>query len=101
MRIAHVTATFPPYYGGTGNVCFHNALGRAKAGHEVTVITPAQLGAPYQYPHELNVEPLPTFFRLGNVPIFRCGIKFDKYDIIHLHYPFYAGAEAVLLAARR
>ncbi|MBM4431358.1 MAG: glycosyltransferase family 4 protein, partial [Chloroflexi bacterium] len=36
MRIAHVTATFPPHYAGTGVVCYHNALGLARLGHQVT-----------------------------------------------------------------
>ena len=26
LRVAQVTATFPPYHGGTGNVCYHNAV---------------------------------------------------------------------------
>jgi len=41
MRIAHVTATFPPYYSGTGMVCYHNALELARRGHDVTVFTAA------------------------------------------------------------
>jgi glycosyltransferase involved in cell wall biosynthesis len=47
------------------------------------------------------VERIPVFFRFGNVPIVRPGTRFDRYDIVHLHYPFYVGAEMVLLAARR
>ena len=39
MKIAHVSATFPPYQGGTGNVCYHNARQLARLGHEVHVFT--------------------------------------------------------------
>jgi len=37
--VAHVVATFPPYWAGTGNVAYHNALELARRGHEVTVLT--------------------------------------------------------------
>jgi hypothetical protein len=39
LRIAHITATFPSNYTGTGMVCYHNALGLARRGHQVTVFT--------------------------------------------------------------
>ena len=47
MRIAHVTATFPPYYAGTGNVCYHNARVLAARGHEVHVYTADWPGEPF------------------------------------------------------
>ena len=37
MRIAHITATFPPYLGGTGNVCYAYGRELARRGHAVTV----------------------------------------------------------------
>lgn len=39
MKIAEVSATFPPYNAGTGNVCYHNSLELKKLGHDVTVYT--------------------------------------------------------------
>ena len=39
MKIAQVSATFPPYMAGTGNVCYHYAIELAKLGHDVTVFT--------------------------------------------------------------
>src|ERR1019366_9897119 len=45
VRIAHVWATFPPYAGGTGNVCYHNARVMAARGHEVHVFTTAHPGS--------------------------------------------------------
>ena len=32
MKIAQVTAIFPPYMTGTGNVCYYNSLELAKLG---------------------------------------------------------------------
>jgi len=104
MRVAHVTATFPPYYGGTGAVCYHNAVGLARLGHEVTVVTaePAigvrHLG--YADPPEIVVRRLPVLWRVGNAPIVQgLGSALEGYDLVHLHYPFYFGAEVVYLRA--
>ena len=47
MRIAHLTATFPPYPGGAGNTAFRFAREQAERGHHVEVFTaPADGGAP-------------------------------------------------------
>ena len=97
MRIAHVTATFPPYYGGTGTVCYHNALGLARAGHDVTVITANHPPGDHAYPEEITVRRLPVLFRIGNAPLLPGLLALEGFDIIHLHYPFYFGAETVFL----
>ena len=39
LRIAHLTATFPPYPGGAGNTCYRFAKGQAERGHHVEVFT--------------------------------------------------------------
>ena len=39
MEIAQVSATFPPYMAGTGNVCYHYATELANLGYEVTAFT--------------------------------------------------------------
>jgi hypothetical protein len=47
LRIAHLTATFPPYPGGAGNTCYRFARGQADRGHKVEVFTaPAEGRAP-------------------------------------------------------
>jgi glycosyltransferase involved in cell wall biosynthesis len=100
MRIAHVTATFPPYHGGTGNTCFHNARELARRGHEVHVFSAALTGAPAHELHEgFTVHRLRPLVRVGNAPVLpgllwtlRC------FDVIHLHYPFFGG-EITALAA--
>ena len=39
MKIAEIVATLPPYHGGMGYCCFHNADQLAKLDHDVTVFT--------------------------------------------------------------
>lgn len=100
MRIAHVTATFPPYRGGTGNVCFQSARALARRGHEVHVFTAAQLGPPgEEVGAGVMVHRLRALLRVGNAP-FLPGLlgALRGFGVIHLHYPFIGGAEMVRLA---
>ncbi len=100
MNVAYVIATFPPHIGGMGEVCFQEARGMAERGHSVTVFTLNYPKAFYQD------EDLPfTVVRLKGVLKFGdAGFvpnlfgKLKNFDIVHLHYPFYGGAEWVLLA---
>jgi glycosyltransferase involved in cell wall biosynthesis len=100
MRIAHVTATFPPYYGGTGMVCYHNALGLAKLGHQVTVFTADYPPGDCVYPGEITVRRLPVTFRIGNAPLLPGLLEIKEFDIVHLHYPFIFGAEMIWAVSR-
>jgi glycosyltransferase involved in cell wall biosynthesis len=100
LRIAHVTATFPPYWGGTGNVAYYNALELARRGHEVTVITAAHPPGPYEYPSEIAVKRLPVGFRFGNAPFVPGLLNARGFDVIHLHHPFIFGAEMVSAVSR-
>jgi glycosyltransferase involved in cell wall biosynthesis len=97
MRIAHVTATFPPHYTGTGVVCYHNALGLARLGHQVTVFTADYPPGDHAYPEEITVRRLPVLFRIGNGPILPGLLGLGGFEIVHLHYPFYFGSETVFL----
>lgn len=101
MRIAHVSATFPPYWAGTGNVCYHNARELARRGHEVQVLTAAAPGLPGEdVVADVQVRRLPVALRAGNAPLLPGLIgALRGFDIIHLHYPFILGAEMVSLAA--
>lgn len=100
MRIAHVTATFPPYYAGTGLVCYHNALELARRGHRVTVYTAAVQGETSQEPTGIEVRRLPPAIRFGNAPLLPGLLGLDGFDIIHLHYPFIFGAELIRLVSQ-
>ncbi len=97
MRIAHVSAVFPPYSSGTGNVCYFNAVELGKLGHEVHVFTATA-------PNPVRLEELPgvTVHRLrplmqvGNAPVLLQLLwRLRTFDIVHLHYPFISGAELV------
>lgn len=101
LRIAHVTATFPPYRGGTGNVCYHNARELARRGHDVHVFTAAISGVSGDEQRDgITIHRLRPLLRVGNAPILP-GLftALRGFDVIHLHYPFFGG-EITTLAAR-
>jgi glycosyltransferase involved in cell wall biosynthesis len=103
LRIAHITATFPPYRGGTGHVCYQNALHLARRGHQVTVFT----AAPDQITRspdemdalEFEVCRLKPLLRIGNAPLLPGLVRLRGFDLIHLHWPFIFGAELTWLTA--
>lgn len=97
MRIAHVTATFPPHYSGTGIVCYHQALGLAQLGHTVTVFTADCSLGHADDPVEIAVRRLPVLFRFGNAPFLPGLLNLAAFDVLHLHYPFYFGSEMVFV----
>jgi glycosyltransferase involved in cell wall biosynthesis len=99
MRIAHVTATFPPNYTGTGNVCYHNARQLARRGHEVHVYTARVHGAPSREVRDhVHVHRLRPWLHYGNAPFLPdLFFHLKSFDLVHLHLPFYGGCEAVYL----
>ena len=108
LRVAHVTATFPPYRGGTGSVAWHNARELARLGHDVHVFTaaptdrhPGDAAPRRDDPPGVVVHRLRPLLRVGNAP-FLPGLlpALRPFDLIHLHYPFFFGAETVLAASR-
>src|SRR4051812_10166379 len=66
--VTHVTATFPPYPGGTGTVVYHNARELARRGHDVRVVT-ATSSVGEHHDHDVPVTHVPTSFRVGNAPL--------------------------------
>ena len=103
MRVAHVTATFPPYLGGTGNVCYHNASELARRGHAVhvyTAATPSGSEGVREVAGGMRVHRLRPLLRAGNAPVLLGLVRVLRgFDLIHLHYPFILGAELVRLAS--
>jgi glycosyltransferase involved in cell wall biosynthesis len=99
LRIAHVTATFPPYYGGTGNVCYHNARVLAARGHDVQVFT-ADWQGKVDDPQGVTVHRLRRFGGVGNAPLLPGLLRLGPHDVVHLHFPFYGGGELVALGRR-
>lgn len=97
MKIAEVTSTFPPYKAGMGNVAYYNAWSLSALGHQVTVFTPKK-----KHPFEIvdeypfQVQRLKPWFKYGNAGILpQLFYKLMKFDVIHLHYPFFGGAEII------
>jgi glycosyltransferase involved in cell wall biosynthesis len=100
LRIAHLTATFPPYPGGAGNTAFRFAKGQAKRGHHVEVFTaPAEGPAPD--PGAAVIHRIDPVFAIGNAPMIPSIAAIDGFDIVHLHYPFIFGSELTLLGRLR
>jgi glycosyltransferase involved in cell wall biosynthesis len=100
MKIAHVTSTFPPYQGGTGNVCYYNARELARRGHDVHVFTAAAEGAPAQETREgVHIHRLRPLLRVGNAPILpQIVSKLRGFEVVHLHLPFIGGGELASLS---
>jgi glycosyltransferase involved in cell wall biosynthesis len=100
VNILHVTSTFPPYWAGTGNVAYHNALVLHERGHDVTVLTAEQPDR-RTFATPFKTHYLPALFRLGNAPLTPSLLWYlKKADVIHLHYPYIFGAEFAWLAAK-
>ena len=96
MRIAHLTATFPPYPGGAGNTAFRFAREQAERGHRVEVFTaPAAGEAPD--PGEVVVHRIDPVLAIGNAPLIPSLARVAGFDVVHLHYPFIFGSELTLL----
>ena len=74
MRIAQVTPVYPPYRGGMARVAFEYTERLRARGHEVEVCSPS--------------------VRAGNAGLLHPSALVG-FDIVHLHYPFYGGAEPV------
>ena len=96
MRIAHLTATFPPYRGGAGNTAFRFAREQAERGHRVEVFTAPAPGE-IPDPGAVVVHRIDPVFAIGNAPLIPSLARIDGFDVVHLHYPFIFGAELTLL----
>ncbi|OGY94688.1 MAG: hypothetical protein A2406_02595 [Candidatus Komeilibacteria bacterium RIFOXYC1_FULL_37_11] len=97
MKIAEVTSTFPPYKAGMGNVAYYNAWSLTTLGHDVTVFTTKyKQNAFYSDEYPFKVQRLGAWFKYGNAGILpQLFYKLHNFDVIHLHYPFFGGAEII------
>jgi glycosyltransferase involved in cell wall biosynthesis len=100
MKIAHLTATFPPYWGGTGTVAFNQAQGLAERGHDVHVFTGTQ-GSPSDDPAGVTVHRIEPAFAIGNAPLLPSLARLRGFDVVHFHHPFIFGTEMALLGRMR
>jgi glycosyltransferase involved in cell wall biosynthesis len=98
MKIAHLTATFPPNWTGAGNTCLNFARRQAASGHRVEVFT---ADAPGERPDAGGavVHRYRPRVEIGNAPLIPAIAGLRGFDVVHLHYPFIFGVE-LLLAGR-
>ncbi len=98
MRIAYVVPTFPPDKGGMGNAAYHMAVKTVEMGHEVVVFTPLYRNLKETVNNHFKVVRVRPFVKYGKAA-FVPQLLFHlwNFDIVHLHYPFFGGVEAVWL----
>ncbi len=96
MKIAHVVCTYPPYRGGMGHVAFEYVERLRARGHDVHVFTPRYGLAIEGDPEYVHRVPSPIHVGNGGVvpSLFR---RLSGFDLVHLHYPFFGGAEPVIV----
>jgi glycosyltransferase involved in cell wall biosynthesis len=99
MKIAQVVSTFPPYRGGMGNVAYYFTDELVKLGHKITVFTPFQKESLKEVSFEIKYSK--PFLKFGNAALVpQLIFCLSGFDIIHLHWPFFGGAEFVWLAKK-
>ncbi|MBI2472928.1 glycosyltransferase family 4 protein [Candidatus Uhrbacteria bacterium] len=95
LNIAHVVCTYPPYRGGMGGVA-HEYVERLRArGYNVHVFTIKDQEVE-QDPH--YVHRVPGIIHIGNAGVLPSLFhRLAGFDLVHLHYPFFGGAEPVIV----
>jgi phosphatidylinositol alpha-1,6-mannosyltransferase len=100
MRIAYLTATFPPHWGGTGTAAFHYAEGLASRGHQIEIFT-ADAGADGPNPDGTIVHRMTPVAAIGNAPLLPAIARLRGFDVVHFLHPFIFGTELTLAARLR
>ncbi len=102
LRVAHITAVYPPICGGIGAVAEEYARGLAARGLAVEVLTPDYGGGKRKEERGKSegvtqLRPLYAWGFAALVPQLLWQLR--RFDVIHLHHPFYGGEEAAALAS--
>jgi len=102
MKIAQVVCRFKPYKGGISNMAYDHALGLANLGHKVTVFTPNYNQKDSEFNiDKFSIKRLMPWGKFGNGAFLpQLFWQLRKFDVIHLHYPFFGGAEVVWLVKK-
>ncbi len=99
MNIAHIVSTYPPYYGGMGNVVLQTVSHLIERGHTVEVMTPlydvpkAKKDFQEKQNYARQLEPSFQYGKAAYIPEVKKML--DDFDIVHLHYPFFGTANVV------
>lgn len=93
MKIRHVACIAPPKLGGIGTAALRMVEGLVARGHEAELVVPAA----QNLKGEALVRPWPVRYAWGNAAVLADASRlFEGVDVLHLHYPFYGTAEALL-----
>jgi glycosyltransferase involved in cell wall biosynthesis len=93
--IAHVVCTYPPYRGGMGNVAIEYVERLRDRGYNVHVFTirDKEVQDDPRYIHRI-----PSVLQIGNASVLPSLFhRLSGFDLVHLHYPFFGGAEPVIV----
>lgn len=92
IKIAHVVCVVPPYGGGIGIAAHQQAEQMAERGYDVTVIAPLVIEK-RKIERKYKIDQLWSIFKLGHGAIMPTLLwKLRKFDIVHLHFPFFGAA---------
>lgn len=96
MRIAHIAPAYPPY-GGMGTAAKQMAGLARDLGHDVTLYTPRYLKNQENIGKDVFLKPPYSFGFASFLP--QLTWKLRKFDLLHLHYPFYGSEIYTWLAS--
>lgn len=95
MKIAQVTAVFPPYRSGIGQVAWQYAKGLTELKEDVEVFT---VDYGLQLDFKFTCHYLKAWLRWGKAGFCPQLLwRLDKFDVVQLHYPAFGLAEIVCL----
>ncbi|KKW30987.1 MAG: Glycosyltransferase (Modular protein) [Candidatus Uhrbacteria bacterium GW2011_GWA2_52_8d] len=93
--IAHVVCTYPPYRGGMGHVAFEYVERLRARGYNVHVFTIQDSQVENDPRH---IHRIPPILHIGNAGVLPSLFhRLAGFDLVHLHYPFFGGAEPVIV----
>jgi glycosyltransferase involved in cell wall biosynthesis len=95
MKIAQVTAVFPPYRSGIGQVAYQYAKGLNASNEKVEVFT-VDFGLKQNFAFNCHyLQAWPRWGKAGFCP--QLLWQLDKFDVVQLHYPAFGLAEITCL----
>ena len=99
LKIAHVVCVLPPYGGGIGIAAHQQANMMADLGHHVTVFSPT-CSDKRETKRKYKIDQLWSILKLGHAALMPSLLwKLWKFDVVHLHYPFFGSALLTLVAS--
>lgn len=100
MKIAYVVNTFPPYWSGTGVVAINLAQSLSALGHDIHVFIPeTKDNKDIQYSN-FTIHKQHALIKIGQAPLTPGLLNIKRFDLIHLHFPYYFGGEISTLVSK-